>query len=88
MNTEQLHQTMIEKCFNTMRAELRFNICALKSSYIGNTDVPNLQQRIKDNILELLRYSCLYWLTHFSEANRDTVERLMPDFLEDLQVLD
>lgn len=86
-NSEQLHQTMITKCFNIMQAGLRFNICALESSYIANTEVPDLRQRILDKIAESLQYSCLYWITHFTEVDRETVDGLVAEFFGGLQVL-
>lgn len=86
-NSEQLHQAMIAKCFNIMRAGLMFNICALESSYIANTNVPDLRQHIKDKIAESLQYSCLYWVTHFTEVDRATVDPLVAEFFGGLRVL-
>lgn len=41
-----------------MKAELCFNICSLKSSYLRNSDVPDLKQQIKQSISSALSYSC------------------------------
>ena len=60
VHPEQLNQVMIEKCFNFMRARLRFNICGLESSCVADADVPELSERIKSDIPENLQYSCLY----------------------------
>lgn len=87
MNSEQLHQTMIAKCFNIMRAGLRFNVCALGSSLIANAEVPDLRQRIVDKIAESLQYSCLYWITHFTEVDRTTVDESVAEFFGGLQIL-
>lgn len=43
---------------------LRFNICNLETSYLANSEVPDLNQRIEENISPELRYSCVYWMDH------------------------
>ncbi|KAF8954093.1 hypothetical protein BDZ97DRAFT_1711901, partial [Flammula alnicola] len=47
-----------------MKAELRFNICGLESSYLLNSDVPDLAERIKRSISSAVSYSCRYWTAH------------------------
>ena len=51
-----------------MKAELCFNICSLKSSYLCNSDIPNLAQTIKQSISPALSYSCRYWASHVWQA--------------------
>lgn len=64
-----------------MKTNLRLNICDLETSYAANMDVNDLPQKIKDNIPESLLYSCLYWATHITEANRTAVMLLVSEFL-------
>jgi hypothetical protein len=47
-----------------MKAELKFNICKLESSYLLNSDVFNLAQKIEQSISSPLSYSCQYWASH------------------------
>lgn len=86
-NADQLNQMMIEKCLNVMRTELKFNICALESSYRANGDVPDLRRRIEEKVSESLQYSCLYWTTHLNDVNRTVVDQLVSEFFGSLQVL-
>ncbi|CAE6511856.1 unnamed protein product, partial [Rhizoctonia solani] len=58
------HQSMAEKCFELMEKQLRFNICNLKSSYVFDQAVPDLEERIKSNISPPLLYSCRHWANH------------------------
>ncbi|KIM24257.1 hypothetical protein M408DRAFT_76150, partial [Serendipita vermifera MAFF 305830] len=58
-------------CLNTMRENLRFNICDLESSYVKNQDVPNLAQRIDECIPLYLSYSSRYWASHLVEIEPD-----------------
>ena len=43
---------------------LRFNICKLDTSYLSNSEVKGLDERITENVSAELRYSCLYWVDH------------------------
>jgi len=43
---------------------LCFNICGLESSYLLNSDVPGLAERVKTKIPFHLAYSCLFWEKH------------------------
>jgi len=47
-----------------MKEELHFNMCGLETSYLLNSDVPDLAQRIKQSISSALSYSCQYWAAH------------------------
>jgi len=47
-----------------MKAELCFNICGLESSYLCNSRVPDLAERINQSISSELSYSCRYWASH------------------------
>lgn len=86
-NPVHLNQDMIEKCLNHMRSKLRFNVCGLESSSLANKDVPNLKQKVKENIPEELEYSCVYWITHYTGANPSTVDGMVGTFFSGLQVL-
>ena len=47
-----------------MKAELKFNICHLESSYLLNSEVSTLAQKIEQSISSHLFYSCHYWASH------------------------
>jgi len=47
-----------------MARGLRFNICCLESSYLPNSAVLDLEERVKKSIPAELSYSCRYWGTH------------------------
>jgi len=69
-------------CFNLMKAQLRFNICKLESSFVFDVDVPDLQDRIKEYISPALSYACRYWGEHLRQGNlTDTVHENLVDFL-------
>jgi hypothetical protein len=74
-------------CFETMLSQLRFNICKLTDSRIANADVKDLSLRIKDNISEVLQYSCIYWSDHLCTAPGDCDRRVLKDFFEGIYPL-
>jgi len=51
-------------CLQTMIDQLCFNICKLEDSRLANSDVQDLESRVKDNISDALQYSGLYWSNH------------------------
>ncbi|KIO10658.1 hypothetical protein M404DRAFT_20906 [Pisolithus tinctorius Marx 270] len=52
--------------------ELRFNICRLENSYLSNSQIPDLPERIKSNISQHLSYSCKFWAEHLGMAKFDS----------------
>ncbi|KAH9022932.1 hypothetical protein EDB84DRAFT_1564855 [Lactarius hengduanensis] len=62
---EVLDTMMAQRCFKIMKASLKFNICGLKSSRQRNDEVPDLKQRIPQE----LQYSAVYWLDHLSRSD-------------------
>ena len=49
-----------------MMSGLHFNICNLPSSFLLDSEVPNLQ--VDDKICDSLRYACQYWAEHMAHA--------------------
>jgi hypothetical protein len=47
-----------------MASKLRFNICELESSYLPNSEIQDLTNRVEQKIPDALQYSCLYWAHH------------------------
>ncbi|CCM06665.1 uncharacterized protein FIBRA_08950 [Fibroporia radiculosa] len=58
------HQMLAFACLSIMKVELCFNICRLESSYIPNSGVTDLPQRIENFISSQLNYSCRFWTFH------------------------
>jgi hypothetical protein len=48
---------------------LRFNICSLENSYLPNSSVSDLEQRVKDSIPAELSYSSRFWGIHVSSTS-------------------
>jgi hypothetical protein len=77
------NQALTIACLNAMKRGLKFNICGLESSYVRNSDVPNLSSRVESSIQPELSYACLFWTEHLSESeNNDEVHSRILDFLD------
>ncbi|KAG6331071.1 hypothetical protein ID866_8019 [Astraeus odoratus] len=50
-----------------MQDGLYFNMCQLESSYLKNSQVQDLDGRIKKNIPSHLSYACQFWVGHVKE---------------------
>jgi NACHT domain len=58
------HHQLAHACLGLMLDKLKFNICELESSYLANSDVPDIESRIFKHIPPVLSYACVYWDKH------------------------
>lgn len=76
------HRLIALRCFDLMRTHLRFNICDLRTSYLFDHDVPNLEECIHGAISSKLLYACQYWARHLlSVGFSDELCSIMVEFL-------
>ena len=77
------HHTLLTcSCFRIMMSGLCFNICNLPSSFLLDSEVPDLQ--VEDKICDSLRYACQYWAEHMVQATPSehrALHSLIVDFL-------
>jgi hypothetical protein len=75
------HARLARSCFRIMKTQLRFNICNLTSSFLLDSEVPDLDDRIRGNINDGLRYCCLHWAQHLAQTSSDVGRTDIRDFL-------
>ena len=64
----ECHEMLALKCLGQMNCSLKYNICEVsKELTISRRETTNSPDNRK-NISEELKYSCIYWASHFSEA--------------------
>ena len=73
-NQETHHTLLAHSCFSIMKSELLFNICELPSSFLLDSEIPDLGDRVRENIGEALRYSSQYWAQHLTRGTSDDHE--------------
>ncbi|EJD05239.1 WD40 repeat-like protein [Fomitiporia mediterranea MF3/22] len=68
IDLESQKESIASRCLDVMRDGLRFNICDIESSYVPNSQITYLPDRIKAHIPPQLEYTCLFWAEHLHEA--------------------
>ena len=64
-----IHDELALASLGVMKDQLRFNICKLPSSYLPNSEVPELAEQMKDKITAELSYSCRFWADHLTRTH-------------------
>jgi len=78
------HAHLTHSCFRIMKSGLKFNICNLPSSFLFDSEVLDLKDRIQQNIRGFLQYSCRYWVQHLIQATSgdpDSLRARIDEFL-------
>ncbi|KAF8752949.1 WD40 repeat-like protein [Rhizoctonia solani] len=81
------HATMAEACLRIIgAAEPKVNICGLPSSYLLDTEVEDLDERVRRAISPGLAYACQHWSTHIGrgEYREALVGRVRTFFFDSL----
>jgi hypothetical protein len=66
-----------------MAEELRFNLVDFPSSYICNSDVMDLPERLARNVSSQLIYSCKFWSFHLEKCkSKNEILGYIKDFIE------
>ena len=84
IDVSSAQENLAFSCLLVMKNGLRFNICQMPSSYLPNSKVPDLDDRIKEHISPELAYSCQFWTIHvckmpFEASIADVVRTLFSD---------
>ena len=72
INVRLIHNDLAFASLSTMKQRLKFNICCLTSSYLPNSGVSDLDDRVKNCIPPELAYSCRFWTDHVRQAPFDS----------------
>ncbi|KIM25798.1 hypothetical protein M408DRAFT_73853, partial [Serendipita vermifera MAFF 305830] len=87
IDRERANRRLTEACLRMMRQNLRFNICDLKSSYVRNNEVPNLEARAKGCIPTDLSYVSCCWADHLVETGFENKTHVAVEYFMDHQFL-
>ncbi|KIK13811.1 hypothetical protein PISMIDRAFT_371754 [Pisolithus microcarpus 441] len=71
IGASSIHRLLAFASLHTLCHDLKFNICGLESSYLRNSEVVDLQERVDKNISLNLSYSCQYWAYHLQRTEFD-----------------
>lgn len=77
------HLPLVNGCLQTMSSLLRFNICELSNSYLPNSSVPDLYNRVQEHVPAYLSYACRFWIDHLVQTTFSSdVSHRVHSFLE------
>jgi AAA ATPase domain len=62
------HHQLAHACLGLMLGDLKFNICKLESSFLANSDVPDMDSRLARYISPALSYACIFWSIHLEHV--------------------
>ena len=62
------HGVLAHQCFSIMQDFLHFNMCDLESSYVFDSDVPELSDRKHRKLTSTLQYASRCWAKHLLQA--------------------
>jgi len=68
IDSHTIHNDLAFASLRVMMNKLQFNICDLPSSYLPNSEVSDLDDRVKSCIPPELAYSCRFWAEHVRQA--------------------
>ncbi|KAG8732253.1 hypothetical protein FRC11_014842, partial [Ceratobasidium sp. 423] len=75
-------QFLARRCLDIMKAQLRFNICKLESSFILDDEIPDLKARVESRISLELFYTSRFWVDHLSQGGApSSLFELLYEFL-------
>jgi NACHT domain len=77
-------------CLRNMGHQLQFNICGLETSYLSNSEVLDLDDRVEQKIPDALQYSCMHWSDHLCcdvDPISQEITTLLDNFLPESQLL-
>jgi hypothetical protein len=69
---ERENRNLSVSCLKVMNRGLRFNICELESSYVRNSEVPDLHSKVQKHIPPHLLYSSCFWADHLAKITFDS----------------
>ena len=71
IDSSHIHKDLAGASLGVMQVGLQFNICRLPTSYLPNSEISDLDDRIKQYISPELSYACRFWTDHLQHAEFD-----------------
>jgi hypothetical protein len=62
------HGAITLRCLVLMNQHLRYNMCGLADETVANEEVQGLDQLLRENISDALRYAVCFWYTHLTAS--------------------
>ena len=66
------HAQLALYCLKIMLKHLKRNICGVGDDIVLNSEIPNLESRLRECVPPALLYACQHWGDHLSQSANDT----------------
>ena len=66
------HAQLALYCLKIMLKHLKRNICGVGDDTVLNSEIPNLESRLREYVPPALLYACQHWGDHLSQSANDT----------------
>lgn len=66
------HARLALYCLKIMLKHLKRNICGVGDDAVLNSEIPNLESRLRECVSPALLYACQHWGDHLSQSANDT----------------
>lgn len=72
INVADHHGFLAARCLFVMNSKLKKDICRIGDPSLLNSEAPDMERRIKENVSEALRYACSHWPSHLAATATTT----------------
>jgi hypothetical protein len=62
------HGLIALRCLQTMNKHLRYDICNIQDTTLANKEVQNLDEALRENVSDALRYAACFWCNHLTAS--------------------
>jgi len=66
------HAQLALYCLKIMLEHLKRNICGINDDTVLNSEIPDLESRLRDRVSPALLYACQHWGDHLSQSTDNT----------------
>jgi hypothetical protein len=73
------HGLIALRCLEIMNKHLHYNICNIQDTALANKEIPNLDEALRENVSDALRYAARSWCNHLAASG--TPESLLMEAL-------
>jgi hypothetical protein len=62
------HRLIALRCLESMNKHLHYNLCNIQDTTLANREVKNLDEALRENVSDALRYAACFWCNHLTAS--------------------
>jgi hypothetical protein len=68
------HGLFALRCLETMNKHLHYDICNIQDTALANREVHNLDEALRENVSDALRYAACFWCNHLAASGPPKIQ--------------